>query len=430
MSHATISEIGREYLRLHLTADVGPVRLRNMVLHFGSIVAIRDKSMAELMEVEGIGPKVAESVFRAKGDDAVKREIERAAEEGVRILCPEDDDYPRPLLHIPDPPTCLYLRGSLEATDAVAVAIVGTRRCSHYGLEQARRFGELLGRAGFTVVSGLARGIDAAAHRGALAAGGRAIAVLGNGLSMIYPAEHAALADQIASSGAILSELAVDVAPDAKNFPPRNRIIAGLSLGTIVVEAPARSGALITARLATEYDREVFAIPGRIDEPQRSGGTNGLIRDGKAKLIACLEDVLDELNEIGDIMRPAATTGGSTDHDSPAAAGSANAGVSDEPGLFAQPHAPDRDRDGSPPAADAGRPAESAEGNREPRTPLVRLTDDEHTVHAALDGAARDIDQLHAATRLPAPRITSVLTSLQLKGIVRRLPGNRFERRT
>ena len=392
MSASTISQIGREYLRLHLTADVGPVRLRRLVTHFGSITAIRSKSMAELMEVEGIGPKVAESIFTSKGEDAVEAEVERAAEEGVRILCGEDAEYPRPLLHIPDPPTCLFVRGTLEPTDAVAVAIVGTRRCSHYGLEQARRFGELLGRAGFTVVSGLARGIDAAAHRGALAAGGRALAVLGNGLASIYPPEHASLADQIAGSGAVMTELAVDVVPDAKNFPPRNRIIAGLSLGTIVVEAPARSGALITARLATEYDREVFAIPGRIDQPQRCGGTNGLIRDGKGKLITCLEDVLDELREVGDIMRP--------EEDSEAAGSAAV----DAASLPFPEHDP---------------PGQSA----------VTLTDDERTVHAALDGEARDIDQLHAAIHLPTPRITSVLTSLQLKGLVRRLPGNRYERR-
>ncbi len=398
MNASTISQIGREYLRLHLTAEVGPVRLRSLVTHYGSITAIQSKSMAELMEVGGIGPKVAESIFTSKGDDAVEREVERAVEEGVRILCPEDDEYPRPLLHIPDPPTCLFLRGTLLPTDAVAVAVVGTRSCSHYGLEQARRFGELLGRAGFTVVSGLARGIDAAAHRGALAGGGRALAVLGNGLASIYPAEHAALADQIAGSGAVLTELAVDAIPDANNFPPRNRIIAGLSLGTIVVEAPARSGALITARLATEYDREVFAIPGRIDQPQRCAGTNGLIRDSKAKLITCLEDVLDELSEVGDIMRPAETAGAAEATDNDAAPAT---------------------EDGSLPFPD-----------REPVTqPIVRLSDDERTVHAALDRDARDIDQLHETTSLATSKITSVLTSLQLKGVVRRLPGNRFERR-
>ncbi|MFQ6047928.1 MAG: DNA-processing protein DprA, partial [Phycisphaerae bacterium] len=175
---------------------------------------------------------------------------------------------------------------------------VGARRASYYGLEQARRFGQLLAQAGLIVVSGLARGIDSAAHRGALDVAGRTIAVLGNGLAEVYPPEHRPLADQIAASGALLSELPMRTAPDSANFPRRNRLIAGMGLGVLVVEAGKNSGALITARLANDYNREVFAVPGRIDLPN-SRGTNGLIRDGQAKLVIDLEDILDELGPVG-----------------------------------------------------------------------------------------------------------------------------------
>lgn len=378
--NAVISDVGRKYLRLQLTSDVGPVRVRKLIARFGSLDAVLSASMGELERVDGIGPRIARSIFQARSDDAVDREIEQAASLGLRILCTEDAEYPRTLLNIPDPPICLYVRGLLEPADAVAVAIVGSRRCSHYGREQAMRFGELLGRAGFTVVSGLARGIDGHAHRGALRGGGRTIAVLGNGLPTIYPPEHESLASDIVGAGALVSEIPLHAAPDSKNFPRRNRIIIGLALGVIVVEAAKRSGALITARLASEYNREVFAVPGRVDHPDYSAGVNGLIRDGGAKLITCLEDVLDELGEVGDTMRP--------DTEDP---------DSDDP-------------QGHP----TGPPAVSGLGR------------DERAVFDAIESGVDDADLICSSTKLEMARVTSILTSLQLKGLVTRLAGNRF----
>jgi len=378
VANPVISEVGRSYLRLKRIPDVGPIRARKLVAHFGSVDAIWSASMTELQHVEGIGPCVAESIFHSRDDKGVEEEIAKSVECELRILCPEDADYPQPLLHIPDSPICLYVRGTLQPADSVAVAIVGTRRCSHYGREQALRFGEALAGAGFTIVSGLARGIDGEAHRGALRAKGRTIAVLGNGLGSIYPREHEELAEEIAASGAILSELEVDVTPDFKNFPPRNRIIAGLSLGVIVIEAGDKSGALITARLATEYNREVFAVPGNIDRPAQTAGSNALIRDGQAKLITCIEDVLDELGEVGKKLRPDAPPG-----------------LADFP-LFA----------------------------------TANLAPHERSILEAVSSGMEEVEGICTTTRLDAGSVTSTLTALQLRGLIRQLPGNRFVCRT
>lgn len=389
---AVISDVGREYLRYHLAPEVGPIRLRRLIEHFGSVRALADLSRAELRVVEGVGPKVAESVFQARENGAVDAEVDRAVAAGVRILCAEDAEYPRALLHTPDPPTCLYIRGRIEPTDAVAISIVGTRRCSHYGLDQALRFGEALGAAGFTVVSGLARGIDGYAHQGALRSGGRTIAVLGNGLPEISPPEHAELAVRIAERGAVVSELPVGSAPDAKNFPGRNRIIAGMSLGVLVVEAGGRSGALITAQLAVEYNREVFAIPGRIDMPERTAGVNRLIRDGEAKLVTCLEDLLAELGPVGSVMAPS--------EPAPAAEGDA-----ESPGA----------------EGDGAKRARRGEPSRE-----ERLTREERAVLVAVREECEDIESICAVTKLSVATVSSTLIGLQLKGYVRQVPGGRY----
>ena len=381
---AVVSDIARPYLKLQLTADVGPIRLRNLIAHFGSAEAVLGASIRELERVEGIGPRIAESIFQSRGDDSVDHEIERAAADGLRIICMEDTDYPQPLRNIPDPPICLYIRGRIESTDAVAVAVVGTRRCSHYGREQAVRFGEMLGGAGFTVLSGLARGIDGEAHHGALQAGGRTMAVLGNGLPTIYPREHASLAERIATAGAVLSEFPVDAQPVPENFPRRNRIIAGLSLGVIVIEAGKASGALITARLANEYNREVFAVPGRVDRPELTAGVHSLIRDGQAKLITCLEDVLDELGDVGQIMGRVAA--GSED---------TNEGALDSDS-----------------------------------SPVLKLTKEERTVWDAITDGLEDPEVIASAVGFDIARVATTLTSLQLKTLVRQLPGPRFVRRT
>jgi len=391
-----ISEAGRKYLRLQSIPDVGPIRARNLLSHFGSIDAIFDATAAELERVEQVGRKVSESILRYRSDEIALREIERASDCGVRILCQADLEYPPSLLQIPDPPICLYIRGTLLPTDAVAIAIVGTRDCTHYGREQSLRFSERLATCGFTIVSGLARGIDGDAHCGALRGGGRTLAVLGNGLAHVYPAEHSELSNRVADSGAVISELPMDCGPEAKNFPGRNRIIVGLSLGVIVIEAGLRSGAMITARLANEYNREVFAVPGRVDQPEKTNGVNQLIRDGAAKLITCVDDVLEELGDVGKIMantKPA-------DPRKSALSFSTNAG--DHPSVG---------------------PAALAQVND---ARLQALSPVERAVLGAVRNGIEDLDSIGVSLNVGIADIGAALTALELRGMVRRYPGPRF----
>lgn len=376
-----LSDAARWHLRLARVPDIGPIRARRLVAHFGAAQTVFQASLSELERVEGIGTKIAKTIFQSRNADGVDSEIAKAADADLRIICPQDEEYPKALQHIPDPPICLYVRGTLQAADAVAVGIVGTRRCSHYGHEQAVRFAELLARAGFTVVSGLARGVDGDAHRGALRGAGRTIAVLGNGLGTIYPPEHGELADEIAASGALLSELPVDEGPDPSNFPGRNRIIAGLSLGVMVIEAGAKSGALITARLATEYNREVFALPGAVDRPHQNAGSNALIRASEAKLVTCLEDILDELGRVGDLMR----------------------------------FSPDSSPSSKSNAAQTAPP---------------NLAPHEKAIVDAVSQGVEDIDDICNQCGLPISKVSATLTLLQLRGLIRQLPGNRFVRRS
>ncbi len=385
----TITDLARQYLRIHLTPDVGPLRLKKLLSYFGSMDDVLAASMQGLQKVDGIGPAMARALIESRNDDRIEREIEQASAHGVCIYCVEDEAYPAPLRNISDPPICIYVRGELRRTDTIAIAIVGSRRCSHYGREQAMRFAETLANAGFTIVSGLAYGIDGTAHRGAVRAGGRTIAVLGNGLASVYPAEHVSLAEEVACAGAIVSEYPMDTPPDAKNFPPRNRIIIGLSLGVIVVEAGKRSGALITARCAHDYGREVFAVPGRVDRPEFSAGVNGLIRESSAKLVTCLDDVLDELQEVGQIMRAQA-------EDAQSVPG--NATVIEE-------------------------------STKPSSTLLDTLSAQERAIVDAVTKGSADADAICEATQMDMARVTSLLTSLQLKGQLRRLPGNEFAMR-
>jgi len=292
----------RNYIRLNLADGIGAVRTNQLIEHFGSIEEIFKSNANQLQQIDGIGPKLAHAITSISDDD-VEKELALAEKYEVQILCIEDAEYPAALKRIYDPPPVLYVRGRLEQNDTVALAIVGARRCSHYGLEQSGRFASLLVRAGFTIISGGARGIDAAAHRGALAAGGRTIAVMGCGLTKTYPPENKKLFDEIVSQdkGAIISELPMSIGVKGQNFPKRNRIIAGLALGVLVVEASTRSGALITAKLALEQGKEVFAIPGKVDSPF-SSGTNALIANGSAALVSRLEDILENLDHLGEVI--------------------------------------------------------------------------------------------------------------------------------
>jgi DNA processing protein len=280
-------------VRLAQVEGLGPVKLRRLIDAFGSAEGVLAASRADLEAVDGIGPRLARAVLDPEAEERAKRRLALLAGAGVRVLFPDDDEFPPGLREIYDGPVFLTVRGALLPRDRAAVAIVGSRRCTRYGIDQAERFAYALAARGVTIVSGLARGIDAAAHRGALQAGGRTIAVLASGLGNIYPPEHEELAAEVARSGALLSEAPLDGPPLAGLFPLRNRLISGISLGVLVVEAAARSGALSTAHHAVEQNRDVFAIPGRLGDPA-SEGTNRLIQKG-AMLVVRPEDVLEAL---------------------------------------------------------------------------------------------------------------------------------------
>jgi DNA processing protein len=380
----TISATGRTYLRWALTDEVGPLTFSRMLIQLGDAEKALDASVGLLKTIKGIGDEKADKIARGRDSAEVELEVATAAEHGVRIICRADQDYPEGLKHIPDAPIVLYVKGELRPTDTISIAVVGSRRCTIYGSEQARRFGELLAGAGFTVVSGLARGIDAFAHHGAVDSGGRSIAVMGRGMTEVYPPENRALAEKVLESGAWISELPMKAAVRGENFPGRNRIIAGLTLGTLIVEAAQRSGALITARLASEYNREVFAVPGRVQDPM-SFGTNALIRDGAAKLVMCLEDILDELGEVGQKMR--STTVGE----------------------------PNRDREGA------------ASGLAAPQARALNAAEKRVYDVIGYEAVLQDV-VIHAA-ELPPGEVLAALTLLELKGLIRRLPGNLVVRR-
>ena len=280
------------YIVLNRIEGIGPVRTRALVEALGSPEAVLDASPAALAAVRGIGPKVAETIVAQRADLDAAAEEAAAAKLGARLVTPVDAEYPAPLKNIYDPPLCLYVRGTLEKKDDQALAVVGTRRASHYGAAQAERLAYLSAQAGFTIVSGLARGIDTVAHRAALKAGGRTLAVLGGALDKLYPPENRELAEEIAAHGAVISEFALGREPDRTTFPYRNRIVSGLSKGVLVVEAGLDSGAMQTAEQALEQGRSVMAVPGRVDL-EGSRGPHRLIQNG-ARLVADLPDILKE----------------------------------------------------------------------------------------------------------------------------------------
>jgi len=282
------------WVGFNIVPGVGPVRFRRLLEHFGEAPRAWQASASELARA-GLDTKTAESVVATRQRLNLERELERLAQQEVQILTWEDAGYPRLLKEIHAPPLLLYVKGQLSLADDLAVAIVGTRRATTYGKEVTARLAGDLARNRVTVVSGLAKGIDALAHRATLDAGGRTIAVLGSGMDIIYPPEHARLAREIVERGALVTDYPLGTQPEAGNFPPRNRIISGLSLGTVIVEAGEGSGALITADYALEQNREVFAVPGNITSP-RSRGCNRLIQRSGAKLVLDVADILEELN--------------------------------------------------------------------------------------------------------------------------------------
>ena len=288
-----ISEL-KHWVALNRVSRVGRARMALMEGHFGSLADAWRAGAAQLRQA-GFNAATARHIAQAKSEIDPDDEMERVVNAGVRALTWHDEDYPPRLKQIYDKPPVLYVKGGLLPKDERAVAVVGTRKPSAYGREAARKLTSEIAASGVTVVSGLARGVDGVAHSAALEAGARTVAVLGSGVDVIYPREHASLAERVAENGAVVSEHPVGTRPDAQNFPRRNRIISGMTLGTLVVEAPEGSGALLTARHALEQNREVFAVPGSILAPS-SRGANFLIRDSAAKLVTRGEDIMVELN--------------------------------------------------------------------------------------------------------------------------------------
>jgi DNA processing protein len=363
----------RALLTLHLVPGLGPRLTAALLERFGSAEAVLRASVAELCEVPHVGDTVAGAISAALSRADVDAELQQMARHDCHLRVLGSAGYPAALASIVTPPHLLYVRGTLEASDANAVAVVGSRDCTPSGRRIAERLAGELVRAGFVVVSGLARGIDGCAHRGALQAGGRTLAVLAGGLSRIYPPEHKELAGQVAGAGALLTEAAMTMEPMAGMFPARNRIISGLSRAVVIVEAAEKSGALITARHAAEQGRPVFAVPGAIDSPA-SGGTNALLREG-AVLCRGAADVLEELEGVSS----AASSAGKS--------------------AAAVPPAP-------PPGLDA----------------------EQLRVWEALAEGPRHVDELVQRLGLAVPQLSGMLLMLEMRKVVRRLPGNRYER--
>lgn len=352
------------FVALNMLPRIGPVRVRKLLRLFGSPSAVLAAKAADLREVSGIGPEAAESILRWQEHSDPAAEIERASKFGAKVVTTGDPSYPALLAEIHDPPIVLYVWGELPV--APAIGVVGTRKPSHYAAECAKKLSYQLAYAGLVVASGLARGIDTAAHQAALAAKGKTIAVLGSGLENLYPPENKELAEKIANGGgAVISEFPMQTKADRQTFPMRNRIITGLSTGLLVVEAGTTSGSLISATQAGEQGRSIYAVPGRIDQPQAIG-SNKLIQQG-AKLVMSAQDILDDI----DLLFP------------------------QQPEL--------------------SRPE-----------PIVGLSPVETAVREAIGDDETALDEIIAKCGLPTPQVSSTLLALEMRRLVKQLPGSRF----
>jgi len=357
---------------LNMIEHVGPVRVRQLLDHFGDAPAILRASKSQLLQVRAIGEETAEAIANWEKSIDLHSELKRIQEFGCHILTQTGDSYPESLKQIYDPPIVLYVKGRLTAKDKNAVAMVGSRRTTHYGIETARKLAYQLAYVGVTVVSGGARGIDTAAHQGALSAKGRTVCVLGTGINIVFPPENAELFERIAANGAVITQYPFNRSADKQSFAIRNRIVAGMSLGAIVVEANLSSGALITANFAVEYGRQIFAVPGRIDSPQ-SKGCHDLIKKG-AKLCEGAEDVLSEFEY-----------------------------------LFPASNRP---------------PSPSETGV----LPSLELPENEQKIYDVLSKEEMSMDEVIRQSGLPASTVSVALLSLEMKRLVKQLPGKLFVR--
>ena len=355
-------------IALNMLPTVGPVRLRKLLEIFAEPQRVLAAKRRELRGAEGIGNEVADQIANWESIVDLTAELNRIREFGATVITQESPSYPKSLREIHAPPIVLYVWGEIQERDQHALGIIGARRTTHYGSESAKKLAYQLAYAGLTVISGLARGIDTAAHQGALAAKGRTIAVIGSGLSKLYPPENRGLAEKIRDgNGAIVSEFSMEIEPDRQTFPMRNRIIAGWSHGVLVVEAGLNSGALITASQALEQGRSVYAVPGHINAPS-AFGSNRLIQQG-AKLVMDASDILDDLQILLPETKP------------------------------------------SPEAAARTLPA---------------LSDEERRVYDAIESTETAIDDIGRKCQLPSATVSSALLRLELKRLVKQLPGKYF----
>jgi len=365
------------WLALKEAAGVGNIAFLELLDAFGSLPAIFSAAISELTKIRTITKKTAENIVRFNAWDKICAKLELLEKSGISVMTCRDKSYPANLLNVYDRPALIYVKGSLNGDD-INIAIVGSRQASTYGKFTTEKISRSLAQKGLTIVSGLARGIDSAAHRGALAAGGRTIAVLGSGLDVVYPPENKKLFTEITERGAVISEYPLGTPPRAVHFPARNRIISGISYGIVVVEAGEKSGSLITARLALEQGREVFAIPGSIDSAG-SRGTNKLIKQG-AKLVENTDDILEE--------------------------------ILPQMEKYHEPQA-------SPP-----------EKKKEKTIAASNLSAPEKIIIGCLSAGRVHIDDLIAACAIPTGELQSILLALELKGVITQHPGKHFSLKT
>jgi len=426
----------RDHLALALVPGLGPRLTAALLEHFGSAAAARRATAEQLRQVPHIGSKLAQLLARAlqQVDTAVQREEELMAQHGVHAVIWTQPNYPAPLLTISNPPPLLFLKGNWEERDRQAVAVVGTRHPTAAGLRWAEQLARGLALAGYTVVSGLARGIDGAAHQGALEGGGRTIAVLAGGLGRIYPPEHEDLARRIAPErGCLISETPLQTPPQAGMFPARNRLISGLSLAVVLVEAGERSGALITARHALEQGREVFALPGNMDSGT-SAGCLALLRQG-ARLIRSVDDLLDDLRGLQPPVSPSAAS-------PPPSRGSGSESPATTPSLWTSTSTRPDSKQPTPHPNQAHlvapSPLSPADGLPPPpiatpttptilSPPVPELEPHLYPIWEQL-GQRRHIDELAHLLGRSVPELLSHLIQLELQRRIRRLPGNFYER--
>ncbi len=360
-------------LALSFIQTIGPVTIKRLLSAFHSPEKIFEAGLGDLTGIGGIRESKARGIKEFRAWDRVEQEIETVRQSGMRLLTYTDIEYPEQLRQIDDSPVILYTKGEIIPEDKYAVAIVGSRNMSPYGRKSAETIAYDLASSGLTIISGMARGIDTAAHKNALKAGGRSIAVLGSGLDMPYPPENTGLYESLSRSGSVISEFPLGTPPNRENFPKRNRLISGLSLGVLVVEATAKSGSLITANYALEQGKDVFAVPGNIAS-RTSEGTNSLIKRG-ARLVQKAEDILEELSPVLKVL------------------------------LRSQ---------GNRPEKSAG------------RTGALEINDEEKAICNLLDSGTRHIDSISRELRISPSKLSALLLNLEMKGVVKQTEGNNF----